>query len=61
MVISRSKMVHDGSPRHIWTAMVLFPNQEWATIKCYEGQIREHTPARALDRDGRQNPVMSTS
>ena len=26
----------------VWSAMVLLPNNEWATIKCYEGQICEH-------------------
>jgi hypothetical protein len=26
-----------------WSAMVLLPSKEWATVKCFEGQIREQT------------------
>jgi len=41
----RSDQHGNQPPNHelAWSAMVLLPTKDWATIRCHEGQIREHT------------------
>jgi hypothetical protein len=34
---------HHGNVDQHGVAMVLLPSKEWATVKCFEGQIREQT------------------